>query len=215
MARADGPFAVRGAIGLRAVQCRDAGDDCGNSAGRWHFSCGDAADARLLWLRLYRDHRTRICHGADVERGRYRCADSRTTPAVVLVCGRRAAGCCNFHELSGSVRGLRGVAAHCRCEDCDHPESNTRGWALPPRRSAPRNNSGLCSLAASRSVVSSWHSGKRALASSRPSKWSPRWQGSRSIQWPTCSADCRFICMVPHGAPSSWRWPFCRSAWSH
>ena len=31
------------------------------------------------------------------------------------------------------------------------------------------------------------------LASSRRSKWSPRWQGSRSIQRPTCSVDCRSI----------------------
>jgi hypothetical protein len=43
---------------------------------------------------------------------------------------------------------------------------------------------------------SSWRSGKTELANSRRLKWSPRWQGSCSIQRPTCSVDCRSISMV-------------------
>ena len=196
MARADGRFAVRGEIGFRAVQCRDAGADCGDSAVGRHFSCGgDVADGRLLWLRLYRGYRTRICHGTDVERGRCRCADNRPTPAMVLVCGRHAVGCRNFHELSGGVRGLCRIASHCRGEGRSGAAISTSGWGLP-RRCVPRNDSGFCRSGCQATCGSSWRSGKTELANSRRLKWSPRWQGSCSIQRPTCSVDCRSISMV-------------------
>ena len=42
-----------------------------------------------------------------------------------------------------------------------------------------------------------------------PFEVAPRWRDLHSIQRPTCSVDCRSICMASYGPPSLWRWPFC------
>ena len=196
MAEAGGRFAVRGAAGICAVQCGDAGPGRDDRKVRRHSRrTGGVADRRLLWLRLHRRHRAGICDGADAERRRCCDADYRAIPLTVLADRRGGARCRDILELPGGIRGkCRAVLADAR------PAAPGEGAAGPRR---------LRRLVACRPLVLPGPAAKpRRAVCIVPADLRHRTTRA-NMRPPTCSAACRSMSTASPGQPSPLQWSFC------